>query len=345
MGILLQLIMTMALMSLLRPSSAFILRSAGRSLLGRPVALKPSRLLLSTTSNTSESSQSNKSNSNDGSYNNDDKENKTSRNPRPGLEDDITPPWTFDLLQKKRSRRNNVVRVRQHVNPLARRFQLATILTDQWPTDVYDDVSSKPLFLDIGVGKGGFLLHVASQRPQEYNYLGLEIRPLAVQFAKERLQTNPAYSVPCTGHLDFVGCNANVDLGRLLNLYREANDNNNNTPLAMVTIQFPDPHFKASHAKRRVVTPELVRTLPQFMPPGGKVFLQSDVQTVLDDMRERFREESMYFTDQVEDISSYYPDNIIGIPTEREVSVLKQDLPVYRALFVRTETPFDENDK
>lgn len=255
----------------------------------------------------------------------------------------LTPPWSLDLLsQKKQKKSNNVVRVRQHVNPLARRFQMQTILSDDWPTDVFHDCSkSKKLFLDIGAAKGGFLLQLASQRPHDYNYLGLEIRPLAVQFAQDRLKNNPNYSGPCTGHLNFVGCNANVDLQRLLTLYRDASTSDaSSTPLEMVTIQFPDPHFKKGHAKRKVVTPELVNTLPAFMPPGAKVFLQSDVQAVLDDMRERFREASLYFEDQVQDVKEYYPENVIGVPTEREISVLEQDLPVYRALFVRTNVPF-----
>ena len=260
-------------------------------------------------------------------------------------EETFIPPWSLDLFsqRKTKSKSNSAVRVRQHVNPLARRFQMQTILSDKWPNDVFDQINKKPLFLDIGAAKGGFLLKLASQRRNDYNYLGLEIRPLAVQFAKDRLQNNPKYSVPCTGHLGFVGCNANVDLKRLLSLYRDTAVSP--TFLEMVTIQFPDPHFKASHAKRRVVTPELVKTLPEFMPPGAKVFLQSDVQTVLDDMRERFREETPeYFQDLVEDAQQYYPDNIIGIPTEREVSVLKQNLPVYRAVFVRTDVPFHESE-
>ena len=32
-------------------------------------------------------------------------------------------------------------------------------------------------------------------------------------------------------------------------------------PLRSASIQFPDPHFKAKHHKRRVVQPELARSL------------------------------------------------------------------------------------
>ena len=78
------------------------------------------------------------------------------------------------------------------------------------------------------------------------------------------------------------------------------------------------------------------------MEEGTEVFLQSDVQDVLDDMRLKFREFPEYYTDQVEDVTLYLEDNPIGIPTEREVSVLKQGLPVYRTIFKRTGNTCEE---
>ena len=129
----------------------------------------------------------------------------------------------------------------------------------------------------------------------------------------------------------FVGCNANVDLERLLALHQEAGGR-----LQTVSIQFPDPHFKASHTKRRVVTPSLVRTLAKFLPQDATVFLQSDVQDVFDDMRLRFRQDARYFRDEIEDATEYMQGNPMGIQTEREISVLKQDLPIYRTVLRRT---------
>jgi tRNA (guanine-N7-)-methyltransferase len=107
-------------------------------------------------------------------------------------------------------------------------------------------------------------------------------------------------------------------------------------PLQTVSIQFPDPHFKSQHAKRRVVTPNLVMTLAKHMHKSSIVFLQSDVKEVLDDMRLRFREQDQYFKDDLEDTSEYLEENPIGIQTEREQSVLKRDLPVYRTILRRT---------
>ena len=248
------------------------------------------------------------------------------------VEDKQYSPWTDPKLAERAKTSKQAFRSRQHVNPLARQFQQPTILSEDWPRDVYNDLS-KPLFLDIGCSRGGFLIDFASQRPDDYNYLGLEIRPIVVYHAKERVEKHNL-----KGNLDFVGCNANVDLERLLSLLTTTEEIGNHGTVEMVTIQFPDPHFKERHKKRRVVTPELVKTLAQFMPEGSTVFLQSDIQSVLDEMRLEFREQSEYFEDTHESLEEYIPENPLGVPTEREISVLERDLPVYRATFKRTNT-------
>jgi tRNA (guanine-N7-)-methyltransferase len=291
------------------------------------------------------------------------------------------PPWNNpELLEKAKS---SNFRARQHVNPLARRFQQPTVLSEQWPRDMFTNVS-RPLFLDIGCSRGGFLVEMALQQKEReqqqqqqqqlqesnkqsssaqtqksFNYLGLEIRPIVVHQAQERVSKHQL-----NGILGFVGCNANVDLERLLSIYQQEcscdnddgndesmgtnnNNNNNNMNLDMVTIQFPDPHFKSHHAKRRVVTTSLVTTLAKFMKPTSTVFLQSDIAPVLEDMRLKFQEQDLYFVQQEEqeDEKEVLVDyskipNPVGIPTEREVSVLDKGLPVYRVVFRRTAAPF-----
>jgi hypothetical protein len=57
-------------------------------------------------------------------------------------------------------------------------------------------------------------------------------------------------------------------------------------------------------------------------------------------MRQRFREWDTYFVDRIANPTEYLNDNILQIPTEREVSVLERGLPVYRCVFTRTDTPF-----
>ena len=62
-------------------------------------------------------------------------------------------------------------------------------------------------------------------------------------------------------------------------------------------IQFPDPHFKKKHRKRRIFQPDLVKAICDLLPPGGQLFLQSDVKLVSSAMRNIFE---MYAFDQFE---------------------------------------------
>eukprot|EP00980_Cylindrotheca_fusiformis_P028544 scaffold22609_cov142-Cylindrotheca_fusiformis.AAC.8 len=248
-----------------------------------------------------------------------------------GEDQELESPWDIGRLSQ-RAQGKNAFRSRQHVNPLASKFQQRTVLSPDWPRDVFSDLR-RPLFVDIGCSRGGFLVDIATQRPNDYNYLGLEIRPIVVYHAQQRIAKHGLQ-----GHLGFVGCNANVDLERLMTL-AEAKER-----LMVATIQFPDPHFKARHAKRRVVRPEVVATLAKFMPCGATVFLQSDIKAVLDDMRLQFRDQPQYFEDTKESLDDYVEENIFNIPTEREISVLEKGLPVYRSVFKRTTEPITNPD-
>ena len=245
---------------------------------------------------------------------------------------ELQSPWsTVRFLPKSR--------FRQHVNPLARKFQTPTNITDTWPSDGTFTDPSLPLHIDIGCAKGGFLLKLASERSssdishEQRNYLGLEIRPTVALFAKQRIE-----KWGLTGKLDFMGCNANVDLDRILTKYTACGGT-----LALVSIQFPDPHFKKHHHKRRVVTPELIATLAKFIPTGGEIFIQSDVKEVLDHMRQVIREEGgRYFKDAL-NLEEYMAENPLGVMTEREVSVLNKSLPVYRTVFSRIDVAIECN--
>lgn len=270
---------------------------------------------------------------------------KTSSSKESSLEDEgeasFKSPWNAENISPKTKARANKSRFRQHVNPLARKFQMPTdMISKEWPNDGTFTDPTLPLHIDIGCGKGGFLLSLAKERLEENgeenenrNYLGLEIRPSVAQFAKERV-TRREFD----GIIDFIGCNANVDLERMLDRYTSGGGE-----VALVSIQFPDPHFKKSHQKRRVVTPELVNILAKYILPGREIFIQSDIKDVLDNIRLTIREEgSEFFTDLLDDVDQYMENNPLGVPTEREVCVLDQNLPVFRTVFKRTDMKYNE---
>jgi len=206
------------------------------------------------------------------------------------------------------------VRVRQHVNPLAIKYQRSIDLPD-WK-EVYGDLSW-PLHLDIGCGRGRFLLEMAQLHPHR-NFLGLEIRESLVEKANQQSQALKL------SNLHFLFCNANISLGAILSTWEKE-------VLQWVTIQFPDPWFKKRHQKRRVVQPQLLDEIAAHLMPKGLVLVQSDVQSVALEMV-RCLDHHPAFTRQTE---GWLAANPLPVPTEREKVVVAQGKPVYRALFVR----------
>ena len=104
--------------------------------------------------------------------------------------------------------------------------------------------------------------------------------------------------------------------------------------LQRISIQFPDPWFKKRHQKRRVVQPELVAELAEYLVPGGVVFLQSDIEAVEREMCDRFAEHPAFVRQGGE---AWLEQNPLAVPTEREQSTLNRGDAVYRAVFVRKE--------
>ncbi len=204
-------------------------------------------------------------------------------------------------------------RIRQHVNPLRRKFQ-HRITPPDW-NEVYSN-PNLPLHLDIGCARGEFLLKMAQLQPNT-NFLGIEIRQPLVELAsqeKEKLGlTNLHYLF---GSMNYYAATLLPSLPK--------------NSLHFITIQFPDPWFKRKHNKRRVVQPELVKILVDYLVEGGTIFLQSDIEDVALEMRQRFAVNPLLV---VEHQAFWLEENPLPVPTERELYVLEDEKPVYRVLF------------
>lgn len=209
------------------------------------------------------------------------------------------------------------VRVRQHVNPLSHKYQTSVSPPD-W-SGIYASLH-QPLLLDIGCARGRFLLKMAQLQP-DWNFLGLEIREPLVSEANE-LRSQFGLT-----NLHYLFMNVNNSLQPLLSSLPAG-------ALQRVTIQFPDPWFKKRHQKRRMVQQQLVAELAESLTIGGDVFLQSDVEEVARQMRDRFSEHPDFEEKEMHD---WLAENPLPVPTERESATLARGEAVYRALFVRKQ--------
>lgn len=203
------------------------------------------------------------------------------------------------------------VRVHQHVNPLAPYFRQAP--RPVCLEEIFGD-PELPLHLDLGSARGRFLLQMA-ERERAWNFLGVEIREALVteanRIARERGLAN----------LNYTFCNAMLWLDRLL---EEIPDDR----LRRVTIHFPDPWFKKKHAKRRMVTHELIRALAKKLPSRGLVFFQTDIEFLFDEVCESFKADGCFRIERL-------ADAVPPVKTERELAVEARALPVFRQAFAK----------
>ena len=210
--------------------------------------------------------------------------------------------------------------MRQHVNPLSRFFQLPLSLPSN---SILFKKSHYPIHLDIGSAKGEFLIELASNYPN-WNFLGLEIRePLVSSSERKRKQLG-------LQNLKFLFCNVNISLDEWLS-------DLDLDQLKRVSIQFPDPWFKRKHLKRRVFKKSLLNSIARYMSKNGELFIQSDIFKLIESMTNVI-ENSTYFDRRYLDGLKWLNENPYKASTDRELFVLKKNLRIYRAMFIRNST-------
>lgn len=117
----------------------------------------------------------------------------------------------------------------------------------------------QPLEIEIGAGKGRFLLHRAEAH-RERNFFGIDYRwrflKEGVARAEQRGLTN----------LVFLKTEAEEIIPHLVPP----------TSVEVFHIYFPDPWHKRKHHKRRLLTPEFFKLLHASLVPGGLLELATD---------------------------------------------------------------------
>jgi tRNA (guanine-N7-)-methyltransferase len=177
----------------------------------------------------------------------------------------------------------------------------------------------QPLLIDVGCALGLFAAQMARRFPSQ-NFLGLEIRETMIKRARRLVATENLTNL----HFEF--CNATVAFERLLEQAPRA-------VLQNVTIQFPDPWIKKRHFKRRTIQPPLIEALARRVISGGIVFIQTDVESLAEEICSFFAANPNFRRAHSE---KWLCKNPFPVKTERETVVESQKLPIYRIIFERT---------
>ena len=119
--------------------------------------------------------------------------------------------------------------------------------------------NDRPVELEIGTGKGTFLLEQARTRP-EVNFFGIEWAAWFWRYASDRLRRHN-----CT--------NARTVRAEATYFLREFIPPES---LSVLHIYFPDPWPKKRHHKRRLIQESFVPLIKQVLRPGGRLQVVTD---------------------------------------------------------------------
>ncbi|MDO4479237.1 MAG: tRNA (guanosine(46)-N7)-methyltransferase TrmB [Lachnospiraceae bacterium] len=119
-----------------------------------------------------------------------------------------------------------------------------------------------PLHVEIGTGKGGFLVELARRNP-DINYLGVECYESVLYKAIEKLD-----AIPENEKLTNIRLFARD--ARLLPELLKTGE------VDRLYLNFSDPWPKKRHAKRRLTSHQFLALYEQFLKPGGELVFKTD---------------------------------------------------------------------
>ncbi len=203
-------------------------------------------------------------------------------------------------------------RIRHHVNPLALQY------LDFDPAPLPDLSSASVVEVELGCAEGDFLFDRVRDTSGDVLIVGLEIRRKLVDRINEK-----AARMGLAHRLVAVFANLNVHIPEIF-------------PPASVDrffFNFPDPWFKNSQKKRRVVSRQVVEELIKALKPGGQILFQSDVFDIALDAMYSF--EAFGCPPLVNESGewSFIRHNPFGTMSRRERHVTEDGTRVWRILY------------
>ncbi|KAF6140205.1 hypothetical protein GIB67_000253 [Kingdonia uniflora] len=196
-----------------------------------------------------------------------------------------------------------------------------------WNTTFYNP--AQPLVVDIGSGNGLFLLGMA-RRQKDTNFLGLEINKKLVR----RCLDSAHQSGLKNGY--FIATNATSTFRSIISSYPGK--------LIFVSIQCPIPDFNKPEHRWRMLQRSLVEAVVDLLETHGKVFLQSDVESVAVRMRDQFimyGKGKLVLKENDDDLKAnregWLEDNPFDVRSDWEQHVLNRGDPMYRLMLSRID--------
>ncbi|KAL0978270.1 hypothetical protein UPYG_G00168220 [Umbra pygmaea] len=227
-------------------------------------------------------------------------------------------------------------RQRAHSNPMAdHTFEYPVSPEDMdwsqlYPEFFHDHQSSKGAtrveFADIGCGYGGLLVELSPLFPNQL-MLGLEIRVKVSDYVQDRIRSLRATEA---GSYQNIACLRSNAMKYLPNFFSKGQ-------LTKMFFLFPDPHFKKTKHKWRIISPTLLAEYAYTLRVGGLVYTNTDVEEVHLWMVKHFSEHPLFTRVSDAELVDDVIINRLGTCTEEGKKVQRNGGKNYLAVFRRVE--------
>lgn len=175
------------------------------------------------------------------------------------------------------------------------------------------------LHLEIGMGKGSYLIQMASMYPDE-GWIGMEKdRSAAAVAARAKLEGDGNTS------------NNRMIAGDARNIL----DWFENGEVDVIHLNFSDPWPKKKYQKRRLSSSEFLKIYRTILSEHGQILMKTDNQDLFEDSVLYFQENGFILTDfSVNYRRNEHPEDAI---TEYESKFMAEGMPIYRLCAVDTQ--------
>ncbi len=182
----------------------------------------------------------------------------------------------------------------------------------------------KPLYLEIGCGKGDFVIGMAKRHP-EWNFLAMERVPDVILCAMEKCDSMFSEDGRLPDNVRFCIANANV-----LSDYFAPGE------IDGIYLNFSDPWPKKGHEKRRLTYGSFLADYRSVMAPGHTVTFKTDNRGLFDYSLLSFEANGWACTDVTYDLhnSAWNADNIV---TEYERNFSEKGFSINRVVAIAPE--------
>lgn len=180
--------------------------------------------------------------------------------------------------------------------------------------------NDKPIYIEIGMGKGQFLLTLAKQNP-DINYIGIERYSSVLLRALEKFDTEEFCELK---NIRFICMNA-FELPDVFE-YGEA---------AKIYLNFSDPWPKARHADRRLTSTKFFAQYDKVLAKEGVVEFKTDNRLLFEFSLEQVEEAGWKLLAHTFDLHHDASMNVGNVMTEYEEKFSSMGNPIHKLIAAR----------